>query len=80
MPFVSFRKEAEEVGEAAMDTVLPFDQKYIFEESMRYIQAQLNISNVDFIKLDESDVPDRVQENFEHVKPQLWLDSELTKR
>jgi leucyl-tRNA synthetase len=74
MQFASFRKkEVEEVGEAAMDTVLPFDQKYIFVESMQYIQAQLNIPNMDVVKLDEADVPDRVAENVEPGKPQLWL-------
>ena len=76
MQFASFRKkEVDDVGEAAMDTVLPFDQKTIFVESMKYIQSQLNIDELDIIKLgeDDTEVPERVSEQVEPGKPHLWL-------
>jgi leucyl-tRNA synthetase len=78
MQFASFiKKEVEEVGTVAMDTELPFDQKAILESSASYIQAQLNISGLQFIRLGDSDatktVPERVAENVSPGKPFLWL-------
>jgi leucyl-tRNA synthetase len=76
MQFASFRKnEVEEVGSTALDIRLPFDQKVLFEENIRYIQSQLNIPEIDVINLveDANDVPDRVAENVEPGKPVLWL-------
>jgi leucyl-tRNA synthetase len=78
MQFASFiKKEVEEVGTVAMDTELPFDQKAILESSVLYIQAQLNLSALEFIRLGDSDaskiVPDRVAENVSPGKPFLWL-------
>lgn len=79
MQFASFiKKEVDEVGSVAMDTELPFDQTAILESSEAYIKAQLNLTNVTFIKLGGDDdaaksVPDRVAENVAPGKPFLWL-------
>jgi len=76
MQFVSFRKdEVGEVGAAAMDVHLPFDQKSIFAESMKYVKSQLGVDELDIMKLgeDDAEVPDRVQEQVEPGKPHLWL-------
>jgi leucyl-tRNA synthetase len=76
MQFASFRKkEVEDVGEAALDIRLPFDQKAIMSESLSYMKAQLNLTDLDIIKLGEDDVevPDRITENVGPGKPYLWL-------
>jgi leucyl-tRNA synthetase len=79
MQFVSFTmKEVEDVGEMAMDVKLPFDQMSVLESSEAYLKAQLNIENLDFIKLDGDDaaaasVPERVQGNVTPGKPSLWM-------
>lgn len=79
MQFVSFvKKEVEEVGPAAMDTTLPFDQMEILKGSDRYIKKQLDIEDLDFIKIGEGeesgkDVPDRIVENVTPGKPYLWV-------
>lgn len=76
MQFASFRKkEVEDVGETALDIRLPFDQKAIMTESLSYMKSQLNLADVDIIKLGEDDanVPDRVTENVEPGKPYMWF-------
>ena len=76
MQFASFRKkEVEDAGEMALDIRLPFDQKAVMSESLSYIKSQLNLVDLDIVKLgeDEADVPDRIAENVEPGKPHLWL-------
>lgn len=76
MQFASFRKEeVNDVGEAAMDINLPFDQKLIFVESMKYLKSQLNIEDLDVIKLGDggAEVPDKAAETVEPGNPGLWL-------
>lgn len=83
MQFISFRKkEVEDVGETAMDIQLPFDQYNIFNNSLQYIQAQINIGSstdlVEMIKLNDNDnnnqdIPEKVTDNVEPGKPYLWF-------
>jgi leucyl-tRNA synthetase len=77
MQFASFvKKEVEDVGAAAMDIQLPYDQKSILSVSERYIKSQLNVTELDIIKLDDgmaSEVPERVAENVSPGKPYLWM-------
>lgn len=78
MQFVSFiKKEVEDVGPAAMDTSLPFDQMATLKGSERYIKKQLGLEEIGFVKLGADDeaakeVPDRVVENVTPGKPYLW--------
>jgi leucyl-tRNA synthetase len=78
MQFASFtKKEVEDVGPVAMETTLPFDQKSIMEDSIAYLKSQLNIDNLDVIKLEDSDasadVPDRMKEIVVPGKAYLWF-------
>lgn len=77
MQFASFvKKEVEEVGAAAMDVQLPFDQKDILVECKKYIMTQLNMSSLDIVNLDtdtDADVPDNKAELATPGKPYLWL-------
>jgi len=78
MQFASFtKKEVEEVGPAAMDLVLPFDQKAVLVGSENYLKSQLNFKEVDFIKLDDAEasagVPDRMKEIVIPGKAHLWF-------
>src|SRR5688500_13450490 len=79
MQFASFvKKEVEEVGAAAMDVQLPIDQKTVLYECVKYIQVQLDISEIDIINLDvDTDAAAGVAANKVEVttpgKPQLWL-------
>lgn len=78
MQFASFtKKEVEEVGPAVMDTTLPFDQRSILEESVAYLKSQLNLENVNVIRIDDTDesshVPDRTKDNVVPGKAVLWL-------
>mmetsp|Transcript_12777 Transcript_12777/g.23966 ORF Transcript_12777/g.23966 Transcript_12777/m.23966 type:complete len:1099 (+) Transcript_12777:104-3400(+) len=76
MQFASFtKKEVEEVGPIAMETTLPFDQKAIMEDCIAYFKSQLNLENIDVVKLDDSTVavPDRVRENVVPGKSYLWF-------
>ena len=76
MQFASFRKEeVKDVGETAMDIHLPFDQKSIFAESMKYLKSQLNIEDLDVITLGDCDaeVPKNAAEPVEPGKPGLWI-------
>lgn len=79
MQFISYTKnEVEDVGEMAMDVKLPFDQIAILEASDRYIKAQLNLEDIDFIKLGSeeavsADVPERVSDNVTPGRPSLWF-------
>lgn len=78
MQFVSFvKKEVEDVGPAAMDTSLPFDQMEMFKGSERYIKKQLGLEEISFVKLggddeEAKDVPDRIVELVTPGKPHLW--------
>jgi hypothetical protein len=65
----------EDVGEQAMDTQCPFDQKAIFVESLQYLRTQLNMPDLDIIKLGEYDVeiPSKQCELVEPEKPYLWI-------
>lgn len=78
MQFVSFtKKEVEDVGPMAMDTTLPFDQQSIITGSAEYLKSQLNLKDIDVIKLDDkeasAEVPDRLRENVVPGKAVLWL-------
>mmetsp|Transcript_20477 Transcript_20477/g.30765 ORF Transcript_20477/g.30765 Transcript_20477/m.30765 type:complete len:273 (+) Transcript_20477:220-1038(+) len=77
MQFASFtKKEVEDVGPTAMDLSLPFDQKSIIDESANYIKSQLNLEQIDVIKLDDAggaDVPDRIRDNVVPGKAYLWF-------
>jgi leucyl-tRNA synthetase len=78
MQFASFiKKEVEDVGAPAMELSLPFNQKAILEESSLYLKAQLGLTEVCILVLDEmdaaKDVPDRIIENVSPGKPFLWL-------
>jgi leucyl-tRNA synthetase len=80
MQFVSFmKKEVEDVGAAAMETSLPFDQMEILKGSEQYIKTQLNLKDLTFINVGSGDdktageVPDRVVDNVTPGKPYLWL-------
>jgi len=78
MQFVSFiKKEVEDVGAAAMDTTLPFDQMEILKGSERYFKKQLDIEDLRFGKLETGDeaikdIPDRIVDNVTPGKPYLW--------
>jgi leucyl-tRNA synthetase len=80
MQFASFvKKEVEDVGTAAMDVSLPFDQCSILKESTRYILVQLNLESANIINLNKQDdpsasaVPEKISENVTPGKPYLWL-------
>jgi leucyl-tRNA synthetase len=80
MQFVSFvKKEVEDVGAAAMETSLPFDQMEILKGSEKYMKTQLNLTDLNFINVGSGDdeaakeVPDRVVENVTPGKPYLWI-------
>ena len=79
MQFASFiKKEVGDVGKSAMDTILPFDQKEILENSVAYIKSQLSLTEVSFIKLSSdkdvaASVPDKLKQNVSPGKPHLWL-------
>jgi leucyl-tRNA synthetase len=79
MQFASFaKKEVDEVGAAALDVQLPFDQKAVLSECLKYIQVQLDLPEVDIIALDvdseaASVVPASKVESTTPGKPQLYL-------
>ena len=84
MQFVSFRKrEVDDVGITALDVRLPFNQQAILEDSLQYIQSQLNMDSINIIKLGgdgiasavigDTPIPDRIVENVEPGKPYLWI-------
>jgi leucyl-tRNA synthetase len=74
MQFASFMKnEAAEVGKVALDTQLPFDQASILSGSMQYIKSQLNIDEIEILKVETAkDVPDRIVDQIAPGKPFLW--------
>lgn len=74
MQFASFMKnEAAEVGKVALDTQLPFDQAAIFEGNMQYLKSQLDVAEIDVIKLETAtDVPEKVSGLVTPGKPYLW--------
>lgn len=75
MQFASFMKnEVAEVGEAALDTQLPFDQATILEGSMKYLKSQLALEEVDILKVETaSDIPDRTKDQVTPGSPYLWM-------
>lgn len=79
MQFVSFVKnEVGEVGSAAMETTLPFDQMEILKGSEAYIKTQLGIKELTFAKLGSDDeiskeIPDRIVGSVLPGKPSLWI-------
>jgi len=77
MQFASFViNEAKDVGPAALDVQLPFDQKDILSENVSYIKSQINVPDIDIVKVgagDSGDVPDRLVENVTPGKPTLWF-------
>ena len=78
MQFVSFvKKEVEDVGPAAMDTSLPFDQMEVLQGSEMYIKTQLGLEEISFVNIGSDseaakEVPERVAENVTPGKPYLW--------
>lgn len=77
MQFASFVKgEVIDVGVSAMDVQMPFDQKGLLEEMKEYIMKQVNVSELDVLKLgsdESSHVPDNMADNSTPGKPFLWL-------
>jgi leucyl-tRNA synthetase len=76
MQFCSFTKnEAKDVGAAALEIQMPYDQASILEGSMTYIKSQLNLPELNVIKLADasSEVPDRIAEQVTPGKPYLWM-------
>jgi len=78
MQFVSFmKKEAEDVGDMAMDVKLPFDQKSILVGSEEYIKSQLNVEGLKILLIDSDDgddgAPEKVKEQVIPGKPYLWM-------
>jgi leucyl-tRNA synthetase len=79
MQFASFaKKETDEVGTVALDVQLPFDQRAIISECLKYIQVQLDLPEADIINLDvdkeaASVVPSTKVEATTPGKPQLFL-------
>lgn len=79
MQFGSFAKEeAMDVGEAALDVQLPFDQKDILSENISYIKSQINVPEINIVKIGDgsdaaAEVPDRMVENVSPGKPSLWF-------
>ena len=71
--------EVQDVGEAAMDVQVPFDQEEILTQNVKYIQSQLsNVSEIDIIKAGgenaaSKELPDRIVENVTPGKPSLWF-------
>ncbi len=77
MQFVAFvKKEVEEVGESAMEMVLPFDQKALFETCLVYIQSQLSLTEELVIyNLSEAKpegLTDKIASGCGPGKPVLW--------
>jgi len=78
MQFASFmKKEVEDVGPMAMETCLPFDQKSVFESCKGYIKSQLDLKEIDILKLGDAEVsgviPQRMADNIVPGKSSLWL-------
>lgn len=77
MQFASFvKKEVEDAGPVAMDVQLPFDQKEILSISLDYIKAQLNLTELNIIKVGEDeakDLPEKVSDGASPGKPYLWM-------
>jgi leucyl-tRNA synthetase len=80
MQFASFvMKEVEEVGVAALDVQLPFDQKEILSECKAYIAKQLEVAtDLEIINLDNdtlaaAHVPENRADIATPGAPYLWL-------
>jgi leucyl-tRNA synthetase len=77
MKFASFtQKEVEEVGVMAMEVHLPFDQKAILDTMSDYIQKQINVPELDVIRLgseEASEVPERNAGLSSPGKPCIWF-------
>lgn len=75
MQFASFRKkEVEDVGESALDIKLPFDESDLFAVSIAYMKSQLNLPELEIVKLREIEgKPPKNSDNIEPGKPSLWL-------
>ena len=75
MQFAAFMKnEVAEVGKVALDVQLPFDQASILNESLQYLKSQLNLENLDVVKVDAAEgIPDRVAEQVTPGSPTMWL-------
>ena len=77
MQFASFAKrEVDDIGVSAMDVQLPFDQRAILSDALKYMKKQIDISEITVINLegeDASSVPDRLKESVTPGKPSLWL-------
>eukprot|EP00592_Proboscia_alata_P010622 CAMPEP_0194352348 /NCGR_PEP_ID=MMETSP0174-20130528/741_1 /TAXON_ID=216777 /ORGANISM="Proboscia alata, Strain PI-D3" /LENGTH=1095 /DNA_ID=CAMNT_0039120341 /DNA_START=121 /DNA_END=3408 /DNA_ORIENTATION=- len=54
MQFASFvKREVDEVGSMAMDLLMPYDQKAILMDTRQYILNQLNIADIEILKLND---------------------------
>jgi leucyl-tRNA synthetase len=77
MQFGAFTKrEVADVGPAAMDLQMPYDQRAVITASSKYIAKQLNLDTVEVIVLGDegSDVvPDRVEDMAAPGRPYLWM-------
>lgn len=77
MQFASFVKdEVNDVGQSALDVQMTFDQKDLLREVKEYVMKQLNVSDLDVIKVGSEeavDIPGNITENSTPGKPSLWL-------
>merc|ERR1711957_75644 len=79
MQFASFMKrEADEVGTAALELRMPYDQKAILVDSLQYINSQIGRDEPIVINMDTDGeagqkIPDKVPSNVTPGKPYLWL-------
>jgi leucyl-tRNA synthetase len=75
MQFASFvKKEVEDAGPVAMDVQLPFDQKEILSASLEYIKAQLNVTDLNVMKVGEDEeISDKVADSTTPGNPYLWM-------
>eukprot|EP00934_Nitzschia_sp_Nitz4_P001058 Nitzschia sp. Nitz4//scaffold163_size50693//21835//25226//NITZ4_006989-RA/size50693-snap-gene-0.64-mRNA-1//-1//CDS//3329538034//1058//frame0 len=75
MQFAAFMKnEVAEVGKGALDTQLSFDQKAILAGSMKYLLAQLDLKEIDILKVESaSDIPSRIADQVSPGAPYLWM-------
>jgi len=78
MQFAAFiKKEVSDVGPAAMDLQMPYDQRSVITASAKYITKQLGlVENVKVLVLGDHGceaVPDRVQELATPGRPYLWM-------
>lgn len=75
MQFAAFmRNEVAEVGSVALDVQLPFDQISVLEGCMEYVKAQLELKELDVLKVESGEaIPDKVKDQATPGSPTLWM-------